>query len=170
MALVELVCSNQGELVGGGQLRQLFEQKRHPVCYDGFEPSGRMHIAQGILKAVNVNRLTEAGCVFVFWVADWFGLLNNKMGGDLDKIQTVGRYFVEVWKAAGMDMQNVRFLWAAEEINKNPDRYWMLVMNIARSFTLARVKRCSQIMGRAEGAAGEGSMQSHLCVSSYHIF
>ena len=127
-------------------------------------------VSRGILKAVNVNRLTEAGCVFVFWVADWFGLLNNKMGGDLDKIQTVGRYLVEVWKAAGMDMQNVRFLWAAEEINKNPDRYWMLVMNITRSFTLARVKRCSQIMGRAEGAAGEGSMQSNLCVSSYHIF
>ena len=25
-------------------------------AYDGFEPSGRMHIAQGVMKAINVNR------------------------------------------------------------------------------------------------------------------
>ena len=36
-------------------------------------------------------------------VADWFGQLNNKMGGDLKKIQTVGAYFVEIWKAVGME-------------------------------------------------------------------
>ena len=146
---VLLVCSG-GELVGRDQLTTLFQEKKHPVCYDGFEPSGRMHLAQGIMKADIVNRLTKAGCVFVFWVADWFGLLNNKMGGDLAKIQTVGRYFVEVWKAAGMNMENVRFLWAAEEINKNSDRYWLLVMNIARAFTVSRMKRCCQIMGRQE--------------------
>lgn len=29
-------------------------------------------------------------------VADWFAQLNNKMGGDLKKIQTIGRYMVEV--------------------------------------------------------------------------
>ena len=38
-----------------------------PVCYDGFEPSGRMHIAQGVMKALNVNKLTRAGCTFKFW-------------------------------------------------------------------------------------------------------
>ena len=66
-----------------------------------------MHIAQGLLRALNVNRLVDAGCIFIFWVADWFALLNNKMGGDLDKIRTVGRYFIEVWKAVGMKMHNV---------------------------------------------------------------
>ena len=34
---------------------------------DGFEPSGRMHIAQGVMKALNVNKLTAAGCHFKFW-------------------------------------------------------------------------------------------------------
>ena len=37
--------------------------------YDGFEPSGRMHIAQGVFKAVNVNKCTAAGGTFVFWVS-----------------------------------------------------------------------------------------------------
>jgi tyrosyl-tRNA synthetase len=53
-----------------------------------------MHIAQGILRAINVNKLVDAGCIFVFWVADWFAMLNNKYGGDIDKIKTVGRYFI----------------------------------------------------------------------------
>ena len=52
-------------------------------------------------------------------------MLNNKMGGDLEKIRNVGRYFIEVWKAIGMKMSNVKFLWASEEINKNPDEYWL---------------------------------------------
>jgi len=168
---VQLVCENDGELVAGeGQLAKLFSDNPHPVCYDGFEPSGRMHIAQGVLKAINVNRLTKAGCVFVFWVADWFGLLNNKMGGDLDKIQTVGRYFVEVWKAVGMDMQNVRFLWAADEINKNSDRYWLLVLTIARSFNISRIKRCSQIMGRSDGDDQAAATIMYPCMQCADVF
>jgi hypothetical protein len=95
------VCDNGGECVQPEELRKLLESKASPICYDGFEPSGRMHLAQGVMKAMNVNRLTSSGCVFVFWVADWFALLNNKMGGDLDKIKTVGKYFIEVWKAVG---------------------------------------------------------------------
>jgi tyrosyl-tRNA synthetase len=74
----------------------LLEKKPTPICYDGFEPSGRMHIAQGILKAINVNKLTQSGCKFVFWVADWFALMNNKMGGNIKHIRLVGRYMIEV--------------------------------------------------------------------------
>lgn len=55
-----------------------------------------MHLAQGIVKAHNVNKLTKAGCKFIFWVADWFALMNNKMGGDIKKIQAVGKYMIEV--------------------------------------------------------------------------
>ena len=76
-----------------------------------------MHIAQGILKSINVNKLTKAGGIFIFWVADWFALMNNKMGGDMYKIRRLGEYFIEIWKAAGMDLRNVKFLWAADHIN-----------------------------------------------------
>ena len=53
-----------------------------------------MHIAQGVMKALNVNKLTKSGVTFKFWVADWFAQLNNKMGGDLAKIKVVGDYMV----------------------------------------------------------------------------
>lgn len=45
---------------------------------------------------MNVNKCTRAGGTFIFWVADWFALMNDKMGGDLEKIKTVGKYLVEV--------------------------------------------------------------------------
>jgi tyrosyl-tRNA synthetase len=38
------------------KLLKLLFFKTHPVCYDGFEPSGRMHIAQALIKAINVNK------------------------------------------------------------------------------------------------------------------
>jgi hypothetical protein len=85
------------ECIQEDELRVLLSKKPEPICYDGFEPSGRMHIAQGILKSINVNKLTSVGCRFIFWVADWFAMLNNKMGGDLNKIQKVGEYLIEVY-------------------------------------------------------------------------
>jgi len=132
------------------ELTALYSKVQHPVVYDGFEPSGRMHLAQGILRAINVNKLTSTGCLFKFWVADWFAQLNNKMGGDLAKIKLVGQYMIEIWKVVGMDMQNVRFLWASDEINARADEYWTIVMDIARVNSVARIKRCGQIMGRKE--------------------
>ena len=29
--------------------------------------------------------------------------MNNKMSGDLEKIKITGKYFVEIWKAIGME-------------------------------------------------------------------
>jgi tyrosyl-tRNA synthetase len=92
----QLCRSVAEECIQDDDLRLLLAKKAEPICYDGFEPSGRMHIAQGILKAINVNKLTKAGCKFIFWVADWFALMNNKMDGDLKKIQVVGQYMIEV--------------------------------------------------------------------------
>jgi len=68
-------------------LKQLLLKKPSFNAYDGFEPSGRMHIAQGVFKAMNVNKITSSNGVFIFWVADWFALMNDKMGGDLDKVR-----------------------------------------------------------------------------------
>ena len=40
-----------------------------------------------------------------------------------------------------MDMTRVQFLSASEEINKRPDEYWSLVMDIARRNNLKRIVR-----------------------------
>ena len=129
-----------------------------------------MHIAQGIMRTNNVNKLIKAGCIFVFWVADWFALMNNKMGGDLSKIRTVGRYFIEIWKAAGMDLQNVKFLWASDEINKHSGDYWTLVIDIARKNNINRIQRCCQIMGRDDPEKLSCAQMMYPCMQCADIF
>ena len=167
---IKLVKEVGEEINQESELKELFENNPMPICYDGFEPSGRMHIAQGLLRAINVNRLTKAGCIFVFWIADWFAQMNNKMGGDIEKIHIVGRYFVEIWRAAGMDLRNVKFLWCSEEINKHSNEYWQNVINVARENNIDRIKRCCQIMGRLEGDSLQASQIMYPCMQCTDIF
>lgn len=42
----KIVRSVGEECVQEDELWNLLDKKPQPVCYDGFEPSGRMHIAQ----------------------------------------------------------------------------------------------------------------------------
>ncbi|PKI65435.1 hypothetical protein CRG98_014174 [Punica granatum] len=131
-----------------------------------------MHIAQGVMKAINVNKLTSAGCKVKIWIADWFAKMNNKMGGDLKKIQTVGRYLIEIWKAVGMDISDnkVEFLWSSDEINARAAEYWPLVLDIAGRNTLSRIIRCSQIMGRSEQDDLTAAQIFYPCMQCADIF
>ncbi len=156
------------EIINDDELIELLKNKKKPVAYDGFEPSGKIHIAQGILRAINVNKLTKAGIHFKFWVADWFALMNNKMGGDLEKIKNVGKYFIEVWKASGMDMKNVEFLWASDVMHDAD--YWLKVINIGRINSVARITRCSQIMGRSEKDSLSAAQIFYPCMQCADIF
>ena len=99
------------EVLTDEELQELLQKKEHPVAYDGFEPSGTsIHIAQGLLRAININKMTAAGCKFKMLIADWHAWANNKMSGDLEKIKKVGEFYKEVWKACDMDLKNVEFV------------------------------------------------------------
>ena len=167
---VKIAMSVGEEVLTIEELKALYQAKPHPIVYDGFEPSGRMHIAQGVLRAINVNKLTSTGCIFKFWVADWFAQLNNKMDGDLNKIRIVGQYMIEIWKAIGMNMQNVQFLWASDEINAKADEYWTLVMDIARLNNIARIQRCCTIMGRKEEEEMSAAQIFYPCMQCADVF
>ena len=156
------------EIITEADLRTLLETKKAPIAYDGFEPSGKIHIAQGILRSINVNKMTKAGCKFRLWVADWHAWANSKFGGDMEKIQAAGEYMVEVWKAAGMDLGKVEFIWASEFMGKK--EYWSRVMNIATNSTLQRVIRCSQIMGRSESDTLHASQIFYPLLQTAAIF
>ena len=92
------------------------------------------------------------------------------MGGDLNKIKKVGEYLIEVWKAAGMDMENVEFVWTSEEIEKRSEEYWTQVMDIARRFQLKRIMRCSTIMGRDEKEDMPAAQIFYPCMQCADIF
>lgn len=165
---VALVKSVGEEVVTEEELRALLAEKAHPIAYDGFEPSGTIHIAQGLLRAINVNKMTAAGCRFKMFVADWHAWANNKMGGDLDKIQTVGRYLQEIWRATGMDLDNVEFVWASDLVRD--EDYWKKVMNIARDSSLDRILRTTQIMGRSDKDKLSAAQILYPCMQAADIF
>jgi tyrosyl-tRNA synthetase len=48
------------------------------------------------VKTINVNKMVSAGCKVKIWIANWLLQLNNKMGGDLKKIQMVGHFMIEI--------------------------------------------------------------------------
>ncbi|MFX1372237.1 MAG: tyrosine--tRNA ligase [Promethearchaeota archaeon] len=140
------------EIIELEELRDMIQWKlehnKKIYAYDGFEPSGNIHIAQGLLRAINVNKITQAGIRFKFLVADWHAAANKKFDGDLEVIKKVGDFFIELWKVCGMDLSKIEFLYASDLV-KNPD-YWELVLKIGIQTTLKRIKRCTQIMGRSE--------------------
>ncbi|GAB4834417.1 hypothetical protein Ancab_032673 [Ancistrocladus abbreviatus] len=168
----QIVRSIGEECIQEDELMNLLSKKPEPICYDGFEPSGRMHIAQGVMKAISVNKLTSAGCRVKIWVADWFAQLNNKMDGDLKKIEVVGRYMIEIWKSVGMNIDGgkVEFLWSSKEINSRAHEYWPLVMDIARRNKLPRIMRCVQIMGRSEQDELTAAQIFYPCMQCADIF
>ena len=134
------------EIITEKELRALFETKDHPTAYDGFEPSGLAHLPFGVLRPILVDDMLKAGVRMKLWIADWFAWVNNKMGGDLQKIKEVGRYFIEVWKAAGVDMSKVEVLWTSDAARQ--EEYWKKVITVAQNSTLARAQRALTIAGR----------------------
>ena len=153
------------EIITNEELTNLLSSGEKLIAYDGFEPSGQIHIAQGILRAINVNKMIKAGIKFRMWVADWHAMANNKMGGDLEKIKTVGKYFIEVWKASGMDLSHVEFMWASD-MAKNPD-YWKLVVQVGKSNALRRFIRTAEMMGRDESL--ENLTGAHIIYSCMQV-
>ena len=164
-----LIKSVGEEILTDEELKEFLEKKEHPVAYDGFEPSGTsIHIAQGLLRAININKMIAAGCTFKMLIADWHAWANNKMSGDLEKIQKVGNFYIEVWKACDMDIKHVEFIWASD-LAKDTN-YWKIVMNIARSSTIQRILRTVEIMGRTEKETLHVSQILYPCMQAADIF
>ncbi len=145
---VEIIKSFAEEIVTESELTALFEEKEHPVAYDGFEPSGIAPIHFGLLRAINVRRLLSTGIHLKLFLADYHAYINNKMGGDLDRIRRVGEYFIKVWEASGVDTSKVEIIWASELMNSLD--YWDRVLTVASHLSLNRTFKSLTIAGRSE--------------------
>ena len=169
---IDLIKQVGEEIIDLDELRDMLkwkeENNKEIIAYDGFEPSGNIHIAQGLLRATNVNKLTKCGIKFIFLIADWHAAANQKFGGNLEVIKKVGDFFKELWKVCGMDLDNVEFIYASD-IVKDPS-YWELVLNIAINSSLNRVKRCTQIMGRNESDKLSASQILYPLMQAADIF
>lgn len=124
------------------------------------------HLAFGVFRPLLLRDLNKAGVHFKLFIADWHAWTNNKMGGDLAKIQEVGRYFIEVWKAAGV--RNAEYVWASDMASRS--EYWKKVILIAKHTTVQRATRALTIMGRKEGEMKEVAQYFYPMMQTADIF
>jgi tyrosyl-tRNA synthetase len=136
------------EVVTLVELRELLSTKTQPVAYNGFEPSGLMHIGTGLATALKITDLTQAGIKFKILLATWHAKLNNKFGGDMDKIRKVAKYFVEGWASLGVQQSQVEYVMAEDLISDAA--YWELLLRISERVTYSKVVRALPIMGRKQ--------------------
>ena len=144
---VERICRNTREVLTREEITALLTTHERPRAYIGFEPSGALTIAH-LITARKMIDLVEAGCELTVFLADWHALINDKLGGDLERIRRSGRYMQAAFSALGVDGDRVRYRWASELV-AGPG-YWERVIRVAKSTTLARTKRAMSIMGRQE--------------------
>ena len=147
---VARVVRHTVEVLTPEEVRGLFERSEHPRAYIGFEPSGVLTVAH-LITARKIVDLTEAGCDVTVFLADWHAWINDKLGGDLDRITASGRYMQAAFTALGVDAARVRYRWA-HELTARPD-YWARVVRVAQATTVARTRRAMSIMGRGEEEA-----------------
>lgn len=165
---MQLIKSVGEEIITEQELRELLETKSHPIAYDGFEPSGRMHVAQGIYRAININKMLKAGVKFKILIADWFAWMNKKFEGDIDKIRIAGDYFIEAWKTCGMKTEKIEFIWSRDLVREKG--HWKTTIDIARHATIQRIVRCSEIMGRHENETLSVAQIIYPCMQAADIF
>jgi len=146
----KLQRSSQGteEIITEEELEALLLEKRRPRAYWGFECSGPIHIGMGLVVGKKIREIIDAGFDFIVFLADWHSWINNKFGGDLEKIRLAGEYFKEGFKALGIHGDRVKFLWSSDLVEK--PEYWEKVIRIAKRASLNRVIRTLPIMGRKE--------------------
>ncbi len=136
------------ETIQESELRSLLESKKNPRAYWGFECSGMMHLGFGLICGDKILDMLQAGFEFIIFLADWHSVINNKLGGDLDKIRTAGEYFKHCFTALGITAEKglLSYKWASE-LAERP-AYWERVIRVGRATSAQRVMRALPILGR----------------------
>ncbi len=146
----ELIARNTEEIVTREELEILLRTKASPRGYIGFEPSGLVHLGW-VICADKIKDFVDAGFEFIIFFADWHAYINDKLGGDIERIRTCALYMQDCFEALGVPRDKVRFVMASDIMNGID--YWEKVMKVGKVTSLSRIKRAMTIMGRKEDDA-----------------
>lgn len=134
------------EILTESELRQLLETNEHPGHYQGFEISGLLHLGNFIVSGFKINDLLKAGVRCQAYMADWHSYINNKFGGDWDKILSASKYYEKAFTFYCLGVKVV----VGSDLYHNNDNYWRTLLRFSKHMTLGRTLRCMTIMGRTE--------------------
>ncbi len=141
------------EVIKPEELRELLETKEKVVAYNGFEPSGLVHLGTGLICGYKMMDFVKAKVHFKVYLAVWHAYINNKLGGDIEKIRKAAKLFVHSWKSLGVPVEKIEFIRPEEEYDNI--EYWNKVIKISKELSLARTKKALQIAGRKEFEANK---------------
>ena len=150
----EIILRNVDEVISEEELDRLLAGREERTAYVGFEPSGTAHIGWKIV-ANKVRDLQEAHFTVTISLADWHAFINDKLGGNMGDIRTCGAYMEDCFNALGVDPERTRYIYASDLVSKA--EYWEKVLRVAKSCSVARVRRALTIMGRSEDEADTDS-------------
>lgn len=139
------------EILTPSDLRQLLEVEEHPIAYNGWEPSGLVHLGTGVICAYKMKDFIEAGIRFKAYLSTWHAWINNKLGGDLALIKKAADLFKHSWIALGVPEDKVEFIHSDQLYDDLS--YWEKTVSVARNLTIARTRRTLEIAGRKETEA-----------------
>ena len=161
---IQLICkSPTEEVLTIPDLRRVLENEEHPIAYNGWEPSGQVHLGTGVICAYKMKDLISAGIRFKAYLSTWHAWLNNKLGGDLEVINKAAALFRHSWIALGVPENKVEFIYSDKLYNDTS--YWAKVLSIAKNLTIARATRTLEISGRNETGVHYVSDYIYSCLS-----
>jgi tyrosyl-tRNA synthetase len=134
------------EVVTADELHALIETKTHLKHYIGLEISGILHIGSLVMTGFKINDFMKAGIHTTVFLADWHTYINDKMGGDWDRIKKVSQYYTEAFKFFCPGVNIV----LGSDLYKRTNDYWENFVLFSKHMTLARTMRSLTIMGRSE--------------------
>jgi tyrosyl-tRNA synthetase len=149
LSRLDRVLRGTSEVLTLPELEALLKRPERPRAYIGYEPSGRLTVGQ-LVTVRKVQDLVQAGFDVTVYLADWHALINDKLGGSLERIRAAGEVMQGVFRSLGTP-EEVRFRWASDLLRG--EGYWTRVVRVAKSMSLARAKRAMTILGRREEEA-----------------
>ncbi|MFX0169150.1 MAG: tyrosine--tRNA ligase [Candidatus Hodarchaeota archaeon] len=147
---IEIATKHAQEILTLEDLVTVFSRKEKPRGYVGVEPSGLFHIGW-VVWVQKLNQLVDLGVRMEILLATWHAQINDKLGGNIERIRQCAEYLRHCFTALNIDLRKVHVI-TAEDLMRRLE-YWERVLRVAKSLTLARVRRSTDIMGRSEEEA-----------------
>ncbi len=134
------------EVVTRDELVELFKTNSKPKHYIGLEISGFLHLGSLISTGFKINDFLRAGVRCTVFLADWHTLINDKLGGDWEKISKVSKYYADAFRLVcpGVDIV------LGSDLYSSKKEYWLELVRLTKHMSLARTMRTLTIMGRSE--------------------
>ena len=134
------------EVVTREELIDLFKTTSSPTHYIGLEISGFLHLGSLISTGFKINDFTKAGVRCKIFLADWHTLINDKLGGEWERISKVSKYYQDAFRLVCPDADII----LGSKLYEERKEYWAELVKFTKHMSIARTMRTLTIMGRSE--------------------